>query len=94
MEIADETGAEQASRETIASFDADNPCVDPAWLHVPLWEAVATGCLLSEEYNTLLCACAAPVLYVALGLFLAMFSRPRFAGHLLWTIGISVFCTI
>lgn len=91
--VADEVSSEQPHTEAIAPVALDSS-VDPAWLHVPMWEAVVTGCLLPEEYTTLLCACSAPILYVLLGWFLAIFSHPHFAGHLLWAVGTAVFCTI
>ena len=91
--VADEVSSEQPHTEAIAPVALDSS-VDPAWLHVPMWEAVVTGCLLPEEYTTLLCACSSPILYVLLGWFLAMFSHPHFAGHLLWAVGTAVFCTI
>jgi len=73
----------------------DDSLMDPIWGHIPLWEALLTGCLLKEEYRALVHATAVPLLFITLGGLLALCAHPPcVVGHLLWTLSTSVCLTM
>lgn len=67
---------------------------DQDWFEIPLWEAILTGCLLPDEYMTVICVVLVPLLVMVLGGLLSHLAYPPYTGHLLWTVSTFLFLTM